>query len=77
MTYKIFTTILLHYHYIKFIRFGVIYKCKVFGYKIDIQVIDKTTGMPYTTQYIILLLVEISVIDVLTRAYFKGVVSYV
>ena len=32
--------------------------------------------MPYTTQYIVLLLVEIFVIDMLSRAYFKGVVSY-
>ena len=55
----------------------MIFKMQIFGYKIDSKVIDKTTGMPYTTQYIILLLVEISVIDVLTRAYFKGVVSYV
>ena len=55
----------------------MIFKSKVFGYKIDSKVIDKTTGMSYTTQYIVLLLVEISVIDVLTRAYFEGVVSYV
>ena len=55
----------------------MIFKSKVFGYNIDSKVIDKTTEMPYITQYIVLLLVEIFVIDVLTRAYFKGVVSYV
>ena len=56
---------------------GLHLKCKVFGYKIDSKVIHKTFGMPYTTQYIGLLLVEFSVIDVITHTYIMGTVSHV